>query len=163
MVKHQQILSKFYDSSYKINFEKKSNNTGHITIKAKNAYVHLVVKNETYDGNGGYSGYNGFNIKNYHSNVRVSSLYRRKNQKKPQAPQKFTRKMLCYAITYLCEHGMINNDSIIALEPDPSPNNNLVNKVYIPMGFQIIGILHPGVYLMSSNIRTTLSWCDENY
>lgn len=152
-----------------------------LTIQAKNAFVVLVVKNETFQDS-------YINVpKHFCSNVRISCLYRQHDENKPPAPQNFTRKMLCYGLFYLYERGSIKKNSIISLEADSSPNNNLVNKVYIPMGFKITGVWSPppwkqqkqyqqqqkhpqeqqqqqwSSFLLSTTVETILSWCKENY
>jgi hypothetical protein len=162
----------YFNDEYKIKKGK-----GFLIIEAKNAYVVLSVKNETFKDS--YK-----NVpKHFCSNVRICGLYRQHDKNKPPAPQNFTRKMLCYALFYLYERGSINKNSIISLEADSSPHNNLVNKVYIPMGFKITGVWSVSQqqqeqqeqqqqqqqqqqwssFLMSTTVDTILSWCKEKY
>ena len=162
----------YFNDEYKIKKGK-----DFLIIEAKNAYVVLSVKNETFQDT--YK-----NVpKHFCSNVRICGLYRQHDKNKPPAPQNFTRKMLCYALFYLYERGSINKNSIISLEADSSPHNNLVNKVYIPMGFKITGVWSVSQqqqeqqeqqqqqqqqqqwpsFLMSTTVETILSWCKEKY
>ena len=66
--------------------------------------------------------------------------------------------------------GNFTNESIIVLEADGSDNNDLVTKVYIPMGFTLLSSYedeeeeHPGEAggLMISNIGDVLQKINEN-
>lgn len=99
------------------------------------------------------------------SNIRIAGLYSRYNEKKKRTPKGYTRKILCYGLYLLLDHGRIHLDDIITCEADPSENNNLVNKVYLPMGFEMVAptseVITGG--LMQSNIRTILSFCNKNF
>jgi len=61
----------------------------------------------------------------------------------------------------------INKKSIIVLEAAPSKNNNLIKKIYIPMGFKPEGDYNEHVdlhmHLLSSNIERVLKWCTSIY
>ena len=71
--------------------------------------------------------------------------------------------MLCYALTLLLHHDRISETDVISLEADPSPNNNLINKVYIPMGFELVAETGDSITggLMKSTVQEILDWCKE--
>ena len=162
-------LAKYFDNSYKIELKSLGRNQS-LTISAKNASVGFTIKKEK------FTGYTDI-PKNFISDFRLNSLYKQVDKEKPPAPQKFTRKMLCYSLCYILTHiPSINLHSIISLEADPSPNSNLINKVYIPMGFTVVGYQleqqqqqqqqqqqYGKAALMCSSVDTILSWCHKNY
>ena len=164
----QTNLAKYFDKSYKIEM-KPIGKIYTLTISAKNASVGFTIKKEK------FSGYTDI-PKNFVSDFRLNSLYKQVNKKQPPAPQKFTRKMLCYGLCYILHNiSTVNLHSIISLEADPSPNSNLINKVYIPMGFTVVGYQieqqqqqqqqqqYGSAALMCASVDTILSWCNKNY
>ena len=118
------------------------------------------------------------------SNVRLNLMGNQEDKGKPAAPKLFTRKMLCFGLNYLCENGKIKKESIISVEADASNNDDLVHKVYEPMGFEIIGPKkqqhyssqqqqqqqpqskqrnNNKQYLLRATVEKILSWCSSGY
>ena len=59
---------------------------------------------------------------------------------------------------------VINIDSIITLEAEYSENDELLKKIYIPMGFEVIGKdKDDNMTLMRTRIDRLLSWCHKKY
>lgn len=143
----------FYDSNYSVKLEKST-----LEITGRNAQVFIVLGKETFTK----KHYKELK-ENVTSQLRIAGLYSQKNEKKPSAPKKYTRKMLCYALTLLLHHNHISETDIISLEADPSPNNNLINKVYIPMGFELVVETGDGFTggLMKSSVQQILLWCKK--
>lgn len=143
----------FYDCNYCIKLEKTR-----LEITGRNAQVFIVLGKETFT-NKQYKELK----KNITSQLRIAGLYSCKDKKKPSAPKKYTRKMLCYALTLLLHHDRISETDVISLEADPSPNNNLINKVYIPMGFELVAETGDSITggLMKSTVQEILDWCKE--
>jgi hypothetical protein len=144
-------MSNFYDNNYAVKLDKNT-----LEITGKNAQIYIVIEKEK------------FTKKQYKlikepftSSIRIAGLYSRQDEKKPRAPKNYTRRMLCYGLYLLLQHNIIYKSDIISLEADPSDNNNLVNKVYIPMGFQLVAKTENNISggLMKSNVKTILSWC----
>lgn len=151
--KRKNSMNIFYDSNYSVKLEQKS-----LEITGRNAQVFIVLGKETFT-NKQYKELK----KNITSQLRIAGLYSRKDEKKPSAPKKYTRKMLCYALTLLLHHDRISETDVISLEADPSPNNNLINKVYIPMGFELVAETGESITggLMKSTVQEILDWCRE--
>lgn len=147
-------IQDFYNKNYTVNFSKNE-----LEISGLNALVFIFLQEET------------FTKKNYPmlekqvtSSIRICGLYSKVDKNKPRSPKKYSRKMLCYGLHLLLLHGRISLSDTISLEADPSENNNLVEKVYVPMGFQLVAQTSPEVKtggLMISDVETILSWCNE--
>jgi len=148
-------MKDFYNPNYIIVLGTKT-----LEITSRNAKVFIVLQKET------------FTKKQYDllkkplkSSIRISGLYSKENKKQPRAPKGYTRKMLCYGLYLLLEHGRVTEDDVISLEADPSDNNNLVEKVYKPMGFELVAATSETITggLMTSNVKTILAWCNEEH
>lgn len=148
-------IKDFYRKDYKIFLDNKI-----LEITGRNAKVVISIEKEIFTKKQ-YK----FLEKSLESNIRVAGLYSKYDENKSRAPKGYTRKMLCYGLYLLLEHGLINLNDIISIEADPSPNNNLVNKVYIPMGFEMVAKTSETITggLMKSNVKRILSWCNKTY
>ena len=133
-------------------------------FESGNALVVLVVKTEKWSG-GKYHWYPDNN--NLVSDLRVSGLYAQSDIEKPRETQGVARALLCHGLQYLINEAKIGPETIIALEAAQSPNDDLVNKVYIPMGFELISRGHDGDGpettggLMSAKVSTITDWCSR--
>lgn len=146
--------NKFYQENYKITLQ-----SNFLDITVDNAKVGITLQTDIFKKN------NYYKLKeNVVSQLRINSLYSRVNKEKPRAPKNLTRKMLCYGLLLLIKKGRIHLNNIISLEADPSDNNNLINKVYIPMGFTLeaMDIENEGG-LMSAKVSTILNWCESSF
>lgn len=141
----------FYDNNYVVKLDKKT-----LEITGKNAHIYIVIEKEKFTK----KQYKMIKVP-FTSSIRIAGLYSRQDEKNPRAPKNYTRKMLCYGLYLLLQHNIIYKTDIISLEADPSDNNNLVNKVYIPMGFKLVAKTEDNISggLMKSNVKTILSWC----
>ena len=55
-------------------------------------------------------------------------------------PKNYTRRMLCYALLYCIKQKYIRKEyTYITLEAEYSENDELIKKVYMPMGFEVVG------------------------
>ncbi len=134
-----------------------------LTLSKDNAFVKLVLKQNTFDENT----YPDID-KSFTSDIRLSSLYSQNDKRLERAPKGMARKIFCYGLQLLLNDKTITPSSIIALEADPSDGNALVEKVYMPMGFQqratdsegYLGDQH--VTLMSSTVQRIMDWCSGN-
>jgi hypothetical protein len=101
------------------------------------------------------------------SNLRVAELYNQKDPEQPKAPKNLTRKLLYFALNLLLSQNKIELSSIIGLEPDHSEKNDLINKVYKPMGFVLLTVekadpTHDAidtVNVMTATVGKVLEWC----
>lgn len=145
-------IEKFYDTDYTITMENDS-----LEINGKNAQILIIVKKETFTNKQYKLVKNSFT-----SDLRICGLYSKKDEKKPRSPKKYARKMLCYGLYLLLQHHKISPTDIISLEADPSPNDTLVKKVYIPMGFELVASTSEEITggIMKATVETILSWCD---
>lgn len=145
-------IKNFYNPNYNVVLQK-----NFLEINSRNAKVFIVIEKETFTKNQ----YQELK-KSVQSSLRISGLYSKVDEKKPRAPKGYVRKMLCYGLYLLLEHDRITLDNVISLEADPSPNDDLVTKVYQPMGFELIAPTDKTITggLMTSNVRTILSWCN---
>lgn len=147
-------IQDFYNQNYTVNLSKDE-----LEISGLNALVFIFLKEETFTKQ-----HYPMLEKQVSSSIRICGLYSKVDENKPRSPKKYSRKMLCYGLHLLLLHGKISISDIISLEADPSENNNLVEKVYIPMGFHLVAQTSPEVKtggLMISDVRTILSWCNE--
>lgn len=148
-------MEDFYNPNYLVVLGAKT-----LEITSRNAKVFIVLQKETFTKK-------HYNLlkKQVKSSIRISGLYSKENEEKPRAPKGYTRKMLCYGLCLLLQHGRVTEDDVISLEADPSDNNNLVEKVYKPMGFELVAATSETITggLMTSNVKTILSWCNEEH
>jgi hypothetical protein len=159
--------TKYYDSSYKIKFlrNKKWNNNDYakdvLILEGKNAEVMLYIKKRKKEN---YKDYPNL-PNNFYSDIHLASLYRQTSEDEPPAPKNYTRKMLCYSLLYCIKQGYIDKeDTVITLEAEYSENDELIKKVYIPMGFEVIGKdKYDASILMKSTIEKLLFWCHKKY
>jgi hypothetical protein len=150
--KKENSIDKFYDTNYVITMDNDS-----LEINGKNAQIFLIIKKETFTNEHYKLLKNSFT-----SDLRICGLYSKKDENKPRSPKKYTRKMLCYGLYLLLQHHKISLTDIISLEADPSPNDTLVKKVYIPMGFELVASTSQDITggIMKATVKTILSWCD---
>ena len=159
--------TKYYDSSYKIQFIKNKKWTDKdyakdiLIVEGKNAEVMLYIKDRKKED---YKNYANLPI-DFGSNIHLASLYRRIDEDLPPAPKNYTRRMLCYALLYCIKQKYIRQDyAYITLEAEYSKNDELIKKVYIPMGFEVVGKQkNSDLTLMRSRIEKLLYWCHKKY
>lgn len=143
----------YFDSSYQVSQDKNT-----FVVKGKNAYLMIVLQKDTFKK----KSYPSLKKQSITSDLRIAGLYSKKNKNKQRAPKNFTRKMLCYALETLVEQKRITKNNIVSLEADPSPNNNLIKKVYLPMGLKLQqqdDNQSGGV--MTASVKTILNWCSN--
>lgn len=151
-------ISIFRDRSYTI--DKYSSSS--LILKGKNAYVHLVLKNEHWTNN-------DFDtlVEPFDSEFRIAGIYAKHNKYKPRSPRGYTRKMLCYAIEMLLVlgHPGITGSSVVAIEVDESVENRLVKKVYEPMGFAMMSISSSSDSggIMKTTVSKIIEWGMREY
>ena len=98
-----------------------------------NAFVQLVLDDEIWTKESYY------NLKeSFKSNVRLCAYYSQKNKNKDKSPKGQVKEMLYYLLNKLISKYNYNKDSIIVIEADGSDNNELIKKVYEPMGFTFL-------------------------
>ena len=135
-----------------------------------NAVVELVLNNEIWTPEMYYQ-----LPKPIVSNLRISRMYSQVDKEKKKAPKFFVRKMLSHLLKLIKKSQKLKkfnftNESVIVLEADGSDNNDLVTKVYIPMGFTLLSSdkeeekEYPGEAggLMISDIDTVLQKLNIN-
>lgn len=138
-----------------------------------NARVHLMIQKETWGIDDNY------NIEPFVSDIRIAALYKQYDKNVIPAPTLLTRKLLCIGLRRLLNdrNSGIKKKSIIVLEADPSKNDNLIKKVYLPMYFELIAPGEGVEYnsnnntnnykdfgkggLMKSTVGRTIQWCNE--
>jgi len=99
----------------------------YISIKDKNAYVGIVIKPDYYHY-----------CNNIQSDLRICVYNAQQNKKIERAPPGHIKKLLIEALSIIDRHfpSICCDASIVAVEADDSPNNDLVTKVYEPLGFK---------------------------
>lgn len=98
-----------------------------------NAFIQLVLDDETWTKKLYY------NLKkSFKSNVRLCAYYSQKNKHKKKAPKGQIEDMFHYLLIKLISKYNYNKESIIVIEADGSDNNELIKKVYEPMGFTFL-------------------------
>ena len=103
-------------------------------VKYDNCFISFLIEKEVWEKNGLYKNLN----KQFNSNIRLISFYSQYDINKPRIKKGLSKKLFYYSLNYLLSKKIININDIIVLEANPSNNNSLVEKVYIPMGFKII-------------------------
>jgi hypothetical protein len=158
-------LNKYYNSYD--DFVHRSNNT--YTMDYKSAHISITIKNKKWSATSGVFYYPTLIDKagKYSCDIHLDLLFSNSNTLQPKVERGITRKMFCWMLDAFLKSGKINNNSIISLEAMSSTNNNLVKKVYIPMGFKMIAPSHGdkvhGGGLMMSSVKKVLKWCDYKY
>ena len=118
-----------------------------LTINYHNSYIGILIKLECWLPN------NGYDIKKpFTSNIRLLSFYSQMDKKIERTIKGETTKLLYYGLTYLLDKNIIHKNMIMAVEVDPSLNNNLVKKVYKSIGFNILA------YELNTNNGFTLMY-----
>lgn len=131
---------------------------GKLSITLDNAHVQLVIDSEHWQRSQKF-GYVDLD-EDFYSDVRVSALDAQHEESKPRAPRGLARTLLCLALGSLVEDQTLERESIVVLEADPSEDNALVHKVYMPMGFQPKGTSGERT-LMASTVGHILEWCGD--
>ena len=150
---------KYYDSSYNVKCTLENKNVV-LNLSGKNARVVLNIERETKDDYIDYP-----NVPdNFYSDIRIFFLYRQEKPEEAPAPKNYTRRMLCYGLLYCIEQGFVNKNSIITVKAEHSENDELLKKIYIPLGFRVITVdTDDDTTLMKSTVGRLLSWCDTQY
>ena len=132
-----------------------------LIVEGKNAEVMLYIKDRKKED---YKNYANLPI-DFGSNIHLASLYRQTDEDLPPAPKNYTRRMLCYALLYCIKQKYIRKEyTYITLEAEYSENDELIKKVYMPMGFEVVGKdKYNEMTLMRSTIEKLLYWCDKKY
>ena len=118
-----------------------------LTINYHNSYIGILIKLECWLPN------NGYDIKKpFTSNIRLLSFYSQMDKKIERTIKGETTKLLYYGLTDLLDKNIIHKNMIMAVEVDPSLNNNLVKKVYKSIGFNILA------YELNTNNGFTLMY-----
>ena len=133
----------------------------HLNLSGKNARVVLNIETEKKED---YIDWYPNLPDDFYSDIRIHFLYRREKDEEAPAPKDYTRKMLCYGLLYCIEQGFVNKNSIITVMAEHSKNDELLKKVYIPIGFKVITVdKDDDTTLMKSTVGRLLSWCDTQY
>ena len=126
----------------KIEYNEKKNKNGKTTYSISmtyhNALVELVLNDERWTPKMYYQ-----LTKPIVSNLRISRIYSQIDKTKKRAPKLFVRKLLCHLLKLIqtnkkFEKFNFTENSVVVLEADGSDNNDLVKKVYEPMGFTML-------------------------
>ena len=133
----------------------------HLNLSGKNARVVLNIETEKKED---YIDWYPNLPDDFYSDIRIHFLYRREIDEEAPAPKDYTRKMLCYGLLYCIEQGFVNKNSIITVMAEYSKNDELLKKVYIPIGFKVITVdKDDDTTLMKSTVGRLLSWCNTQY
>ena len=152
---------KYYDSSFNVKCTIFEDKHVHLNLSGKNARVVLNIEIEKKED---YIDWYPNLPDDFYSDIRIHFLYRREKDEEAPAPKDYTRKMLCYGLLYCIEQGFVNKNSIITVMAEHSKNDELLKKVYIPIGFKVITVdKDDDTTLMKSTVGRLLSWCDTQY
>lgn len=151
-------LSQLINSTKKTNPKKNlSNNPDIYNIFEKNAVILFDISDRTW----GTDSYYITPFETFTSKLRIAGLYSREDKNLPPAPKGFVRRKLCEQLQKMVDDDVLNLDSIVALEADPSDNDDLINKVYEPMGFELKSRFKrfPTGGLMSAKVKDIFKGC----
>ena len=149
-------LSQLIKSTKKTNRQKDLSNN--YDISEKNAKILFSIIDETWETNTHYV----TEFEPFKSQLRIASLYSQHDKRKPRAPKGFIRRRLCEQLQKMVDDNVLNLDSIVVLEADPSENDNLIKKVYEPMGFELKSRYKDFETggLMSAKVKDVFKWCN---
>lgn len=126
-----------------------------LELKYKNSQILLLIEKEYWEKN---ELYNNLKIA-FYSNIRLVSIHSQVNKNIKKTNKGIVTKLFYYCLEFLLDYHYIIKSSIIVVEADPSINNYLVSKYYIPLGFKIQCIetnKKNNFTLMSSTIKNLL-------
>lgn len=132
-----------------------------LTLSEGNARASVLVQTETWCDDDGYEG--GDETPPFTSAARLTELYAQHDDALPRAPRGLARELLCQALRTLTagsSDGALRASDVLVLEADESEGDELVRKVYAPMGFKVVAVEAWGTTLMRGTVGGVLRWCE---
>jgi len=150
-------LSQLIKSTKSANKPDIYDNYDNYDVSEKNAKILFSIIDETWETGSYYI----TQFEKFTSKLRIAGLYSQSDKSKPRAPKGFVRRKLCEQLQKMVDDDVLNNESIVALEADPTVNDNLIKKVYEPMGFELKSRYKDFETggLMSAKVEDIFKWC----
>ena len=128
----------------------------HVVQDEGNARASVLVQRERWTSDDGYRLDAPFE-----SAARVTEVYAQFDASLPRARRGLARELLCSILRTLVRDKLLRPCDVLALESDHSDDDQLVRKVYVPMGFAEAGreCADEGVVLLRSTVGEVLRWC----
>jgi hypothetical protein len=139
----------------------------YITVTQYNAIIRMSVPGKKWEADSLYPTLDD----TFTSDLHILGMYAAPVGKRNQEIGKgqVTKRLLCYGLKHLIDNNFegVCMDSVVSAEVDQSPEDNLINKVYRPMGFKLRARMFEDEKLnkfgglMTSTVKDIMAFCER--